>query len=176
MQRGFTLIELMIVVAIIGLLAAIALPAYQDYTIRTRVLEGITLADSAKVSMAAEAIVSSGDLDRVAKAWNAQAANKGANSKYVESVLVDPQSGEISIIFKSTMVGVAPTENLLIISPFVRVNGNVIKPLRNALAAGESGVVDWACSSKTQQTAILYGMTGASLGTMQPKFVPSVCR
>jgi len=89
-----------------------------------------------------ETIVSSGDLDLLAKSWNAQAINKGATSKYVESVLVDPQSGEISIIFKSAMVGVAPTENLLIISPFVRVNGNVIKPLKNALAAGESGVVD----------------------------------
>ena len=53
MQRGFTLIELMMVVVIIGLLAAIALSAYQDYSIRTRVLEGITLADSAKVTMAA---------------------------------------------------------------------------------------------------------------------------
>jgi len=59
---------------------------------------------------------------------------------------------------------------------FVRVNGNQIKPLKNALAAGESGMIDWACSSKTQQTAILYGMTGATLGTMQPKFVPSLCR
>lgn len=126
--------------------------------------------------MAEEAIVSSGDLDRVAKSWNAQAANKGATSKYVKSVLIDPQSGELSITFKSAMVGVAPTENLLVFSPFVRVNGTVIKPLKNALVAGESGVVDWTCSSKTQQVASLNGMTGATLGTMQPKFVPSICR
>lgn len=112
----------------------------------------------------------------MAKAWNAQAINKGATSKYVESVLSDGQTGEITITFKASMIGVAPAENTLIISPFVRVNGNIIKPLKNALAAGESGVVDWACSSKTQETAKAMGMVGATLGTIQPKFVPSTCR
>ena len=51
-QKGFTLIELMIVVAIIGILAAIAIPAYQDYTIRAKVTEGLNLASSAEVAVA----------------------------------------------------------------------------------------------------------------------------
>ena len=55
-QKGFTLIELMIVVAIVGILAAIAIPAYQDYTVRARVTEGLSLASAAKVTVAENAM------------------------------------------------------------------------------------------------------------------------
>jgi len=90
-QKGFTLIELMIVVAIVGILAAIAIPAYQDYTIRARVTEGLSLASAAKVTVAEN--IQTGQSNRAA-GWTPPAAT--AN---VQSVTVNSSTGRISIAY-----------------------------------------------------------------------------
>ena len=101
MQKGFTLIELMIVVAIIGILAAIALPAYSDYTVRSRVSEGLVMASSAKVLVAENASNGVTDL--------AQGMPTFTATKNVANMTVNSTTGVISITMQSNAKGVALT-------------------------------------------------------------------
>ncbi len=84
-QKGFTLIELMIVVAIIGILAAIAIPAYQDYTIRSQVSEGLTLAGAAKAAVAESFSQTGQRAGQPHRGWHVERSRPTRNGKYVTS-------------------------------------------------------------------------------------------
>ena len=176
-QKGFTLIELMIVVAIIGILAAVALPAYQDYTIRARVVEGLSLADGAKKAVTI-GVATVNDLAQAAGTWNAQvpggAAGLGAVSKYVTSVVVAPGTGIITVTYNpATGAGAAPTMTL---TPWMRdtVAGQTYLA---ALTAGVTGSIDWGCASATNLAATANGITTAiPAGAILAKYTPNACR
>ena len=157
-QKGFTLIELMIVVAIIGILAAVALPAYQDYTVRAKVTEGLSLAASAKTAVVENA--SNGA--PFASGWIAP--NPTAN---VSSIGIATATGIVTIEYASTVV--PSGANTLILTP-------VDKDVN--LAAGvppASGSITWICRSAGSDAAAPTA-TVAPKGTILSKYVPAVCR
>lgn len=190
-QKGFTLIELMIVIAIIGILAAVALPAYQDYTIRGRVSEGMALASPVKVIVGDNAASGTPDANGGLAAGmrnaelnvNAIAAENFCNaagvcedvvgdddgtnvgSQNVVSISAVTATGEIQIRY-TTRVDV-DTRNLLVLQPLVN----------NApIEAGTppTGSIIWNCFALGKEA--VDGAAFETAPTLLPKFAPANCR
>ena len=127
-QQGFTLIELMIVVAIIGILAAIAIPAYQDYTIRAQVSEGLNLAGGAKAAVS-EFTMDSGNFPTNNTQAGIATVPTNINGKYVDSVTVT--NGLVQVEYGGSAHAILAPGNLQ------------LSPQTNA------GSVEWICRSTT---------------------------
>jgi type IV pilus assembly protein PilA len=132
-QKGFTLIELMIVVAIIGILAAVALPAYQDYTTRAKVSEMVLAASSGKTAVSEAAAT----LTQMPEPASANVA--GQTSKYVASVSyfrVDASNGYVMVVGQGD-------------------NNITGKGLAMTGAIGANGQVDWTCGTKNVSVTVM---------------------
>ncbi|WP_169392240.1 MULTISPECIES: pilin [Psychrobacter] len=165
-QKGFTLIELMIVIAIIGILAAIALPAYQDYTARAKLGEAVLAASTCRTTVS-EVYQSGGTTLPTANTWGCEVGvGRGAapSTKYVQSVETDDR-GVIKVTTTAADdLPAAAKSKVFFMAPMAANGTDVVTG-----AAGGTVISSWKCGPKAGQTA-------APRNAMPAKYLPGSCR
>ena len=164
LQKGFTLIELMIVIAIIGILAAIALPAYQDYTVRSRVSEALVAAGSAKINV--QDVLASGNPRGDAAGYSMGYNAPPAATANVGSVAINAGTGVITVDTTA-----AAGNGTLTFTP--NAPAGTALPVGTAAFAPPIAPTEWRCAASGANVA---AFSGAVAGTLPARFAPSECK